>query len=63
MYKSTSYCKAGENRIKQNGHYDLNIRELQNLVELIDKEGICAVIARAYYMGIESGCRMTEKEV
>nr|MCR4685617.1 hypothetical protein [Lachnospiraceae bacterium] len=59
--KSTSYCKAGENRVKNNIRYDLNIRDLKSLIESVDKDGICEVIARAYYMGIESGCRMTEK--
>ncbi len=65
MHRGTTYIEAGENRIRiaDKGRNDLTMSEIVLIAEKLNtNSSIIDVICAAFYMGVETGARMTNRK-
>ncbi len=64
MRNFEKYAEQGEKTIKKNSHYDMTTSDFFALTTKFDAGDISIyeVITRAFYAGVEAGCRISEKK-
>ena len=61
MKKGKKYIDSGRNRIKDNSRYGMSMSDLEMIVNMMVDDPYKA-IGNAFYLGVEAGARMIERE-
>lgn len=61
MYRRANYIEAGRSRIKSNPQRGLRAPEIATILDAAAGDTYLA-IGKAFYMGVETGARIVEKE-
>ena len=63
MTRGKAYIEAGRERIRDNDNYDMTMGDIMTLNNIANEEDLLTALSSAYYMGVEAGARLTEKNI
>lgn len=61
MRNIEQYAEAGQKKIQDNAHYDLQVSDMQTLLDLANDAGMIEALERAFHAGVEAGARIQAK--